>query len=187
MRACGSDDAHDCFLLAVAELRSDWRHLNRADRGGAARGGRLLSRGRPSEAPPSPLAQCHGFDSRADPAAVTVGDHRTVCFPQPALLTDDRRLAVPDFPERTQRPGGVASENPSGREAAPVLQRTRRGVAAGSRRQLCHEGRAGDGRLGARRFGVLRCPDVRPVTSTEPSPAQDTGLALASLRLCRRG
>src|SRR3954453_24122261 len=41
------------------------------------------------------------------------------------LLTDDRRLAAPRLPERTQRPAGVASETWTG--SAPSLQIGERG------------------------------------------------------------
>jgi hypothetical protein len=65
------------------------------------------------------------------PPAVTAGDHRTCDPHQRRLRTDDRRLAAPRLPERAQRPGGVASENPQkrGPEAASLLQRTGRGAS----------------------------------------------------------
>ena len=46
-----------------------------------------------------------GSDSRADPVPVTVGDHRTVCSPQPAAADrrphDSRRRASPTVESRT--------------------------------------------------------------------------------------
>jgi hypothetical protein len=48
-------------------------------------------------------ALCHGSDSQVDCVVATVGDHRTVCSPQPAAA--DRRPPPRGarFPERTQR------------------------------------------------------------------------------------
>jgi hypothetical protein len=45
----------------------------------------------------------HGFDSQVDGVVVTVGDHRTVCSPQPAALPDP---ATVEGVVRVGRPGG---------------------------------------------------------------------------------
>ena len=130
---------------------------------------------------------CHGSDSRIDCVVVTVGDHRAVCSPNRRLLTHDRGFAASRLPERAQRPAGVASETWTG-SGPSTSENAETCVAAGSGRQLRREGRGRRRATRARRFGVLRCLDVRaPVTSTEPASGQDAGLALASLRRSRRG
>ena len=50
-------------------------------------------------AAPGSLCLCHGSDSRLDHVAVTAGDHRAVCSPQPAAVTADRRLAASRLPD----------------------------------------------------------------------------------------
>ena len=111
---------------------------------------------------------CHGSDSRADPpVAVTAGDHRTVCSPQPAAA--DRRPRIRGVaPPRTgvaacrRGFGNVDRKRPDYfRERGEV----RRGGISGL--QLRREGRGRRRATRARRFGVLRCLDVAPVTSTE--------------------
>ena len=46
-------------------------------------------------------AQCHGSDSRVDRVAVTVGDHRAVCSPQPAAADRRPRIRGVAPPRRT--------------------------------------------------------------------------------------
>ncbi len=136
-------------------------------------------------------APCHGSDSRVDCVVVTVGDHRAVCSPQPAAADRRpparRRLTSLNGRSAAWRRGfGESTEAWTG--SGPITsEHAETCVAAGSGRQLRREGRGGRRATRARRFGVLRCLDVPPVTSTEPAPGQGAGLALANLRRSRRG
>jgi hypothetical protein len=51
-----------------------------------------LAKGPSARRRPTARLGCHGSDSHADPLAVTAGDHRTVCSPQPAAA--DRRPRI---------------------------------------------------------------------------------------------
>ena len=109
-------------------------------------------------AAPASLCLCHGSDSHVDCVVVTVGDHRTVCSPQPAAAERRPPSRGARFAERAQRPAGVAAETctGSGRITSGNAERC---VAAGSGRRQRREGR--ERRRRARRAGALRRLDVR--------------------------
>ena len=112
-------------------------------------------------AAPASLCLCHGFDSQVDCVVVTVGDHRTVCSPQPAAA--DRRPPARGaaLPVAAKRPAGVASENVERKCPRRFGERgeVRRGGISGL--QLRREVRGRRRATRARRFGGLRCLDVR--------------------------
>ena len=122
---------------------------------------------------------------------VTVGDQRTVCSPQPAAA--DRRPPARGacaWPERTQR--GLAAwlrriHRSVDRKRPHHFENAETCVAAGSGRQLRRAGRGRRRATRAKRFGVLRCLDAPPVTSTELRQRRTRGSRLANLRRPRRG
>ena len=99
--------------------------------------------------------------SRRPPVVVTAGDHRTVCCPQPAAA-DRRPPARGVAPPRT---GAAAWRRGFGDvdRKRPHCFRARGEVRRGgiSGLQLRREGRGRRRATRARRFGVLRCLDVR--------------------------
>ena len=121
------------------------------------------------------------------PVAVTPATTELCAPHNRRLLTDDRRLAASRLPERARRPAGVASETVDRKRPHYFRERgeVRRGGISGL--QLRREGRGRRRATRARRFGLLRCLDVRACDIHRTAPAPDTGLALANLRRSRRG
>ncbi len=115
----------------------------------------------PLAAAPASLCLCHGSDSRVDWVGRELSATTELCAPHNwRLLTDDRGFAAWRLPERAQRPAGVASETWTG--SGPITsENAERCVGAGSGLQLRRAGGGGRRATRARRFGVLRCLDVR--------------------------
>ena len=88
------------IVLARNQPSSKPGALSQSPTSRRARPGRATTASALAAAPAS-LCLCHGSDSRVDPVAVTAGDHRTVCSPQPAAADRRPRIRGVAPPRRT--------------------------------------------------------------------------------------